>query len=118
MKQTNLYNEDVKAALAAFELPWQQLSGKNILVLGATGLIGGCLVDMLMQHEGLDYQVYAAGRNEERANRRFSAYLDSGHYHFFLLMLRLPCRWISLSIISWMLLAVPVHSFIARILWE
>ena len=82
MKQTNLYNEDVKAALAAFELPWQQLSGKNILVLGATGLIGGCLVDMLMQHEGLDYQVYAAGRNEERANRRFSAYLDSGHYHF------------------------------------
>lgn len=57
MKQTNLYNEDVKAALAAFELPWQQLSGKNILVLGATGLIGGCLVDMLMQHEGLDYQV-------------------------------------------------------------
>lgn len=82
MKQTNLYNEDVKAALAAFELPWQQLSGKNILVLGATGLIGGCLVDMLMQHEGLDYQVYAAGRNEGRANRRFSAYLDSGHYHF------------------------------------
>ena len=60
MKQANLYNEDVKAALAAFELPWQQLSGKNILVLGATGLIGGCLVDMLMQHEGLDYQVYAA----------------------------------------------------------
>ena len=82
MKQANLYNEDVKAALAAFELPWQQLSGKNILVLGATGLIGGCLVDMLMQYEGLDYQVYAAGRNEERANRRFSAYLDSGHYHF------------------------------------
>lgn len=82
MKQTNLYNEDVKAALAAFELPWQQLSGKNILVLGATGLIGGCLVDMLMQHEKPDYQVYAAGRNEERANRRFSAYLDSGHYHF------------------------------------
>ena len=82
MKQANLYHKDVKVALAAFELPWQQLSGKNILVLGATGLIGGCLVDMLMQHEGLDYQVYAAGRNEERASRRFSAYLGSAHYHF------------------------------------
>lgn len=46
MKQTNLYNEDVKAALAAFE-PLRQQLGKNILVLGATGLIGGCLVDML-----------------------------------------------------------------------
>ena len=82
MKQADLYHEDVKAALAAFLLPWQQLSDKNILVLGATGLIGGCLVDILMQHEGVDYQVYAAGRNEERANRRFAAYLGSEHYHF------------------------------------
>ena len=82
MKQADLYHEDVKAALAAFLLPWQQFSDKNILVLGATGLIGGCLVDILMQHEGVDYQVYAAGRNEERANRRFAAYLGSEHYHF------------------------------------
>lgn len=53
-----------------------------------------------MQHEGLDYQVYAAGRNEERANRRFSAYLDSGHYHFLPFDVTAPLSWISLSIIS------------------
>lgn len=82
MKRTTQYIKDIQAALAAFDLPWQQLSGKSILVLGATGLIGGCLVDMLMSHADLDCHVYAAGRNEERARKRFSAYLDSDHYHF------------------------------------
>ena len=81
-EQTNPYIADVRFALAAFRLPWQQLSGKNILVLGATGLIGGCLVDMLMQYDGIDYEVYAAGRNVERANKRFAAYAESDHYHF------------------------------------
>ena len=81
-EQTNPYIADVRFALAAFRLPWQQLSGKNILVLGATGLIGGCLVDMLMQYDGIDYKVYAAGRNVERANKRFAAYAESDHYHF------------------------------------
>ena len=76
------YQNDVCRALESFPLPWNQLSGKNILVLGATGLIGGCLVDLLMAHSPIDYQVFAAGRNLERANRRFAAYVHSGHYHF------------------------------------
>lgn len=76
------YQKDVCRALGAFPLPWSQLSGKNILVLGATGLIGGCLVDLLMAHSPIDYQVFAAGRNLERANRRFAAYVGSEHYHF------------------------------------
>ena len=118
MKQTNLYNEDVKAALAAFELPWQQLSGKNILVLGATGLIGGCLVDMLMQHRDWIIRFMLRVVTKSGLTGAFRRILIPDIIIFFLLMLRLPCRWISLSIISWMLLAVPVHSFIARILWE
>ena len=47
------YQEDVRTALAEFSLPWEKLSGKNILVLGATGLIGGCLVDMLLAYPGV-----------------------------------------------------------------
>ncbi len=82
MKQINPYVTDVKTALAAFHLPWQQLSGKNILVLGATGLIGGCLVDILMRQEDICCDVYAAGRNVERANKRFAAYAASPRYHF------------------------------------
>ena len=58
------YQDDIKKA-AALLLPWNKLSGCNILVTGATGLIGGCLVDVLMAHKGRNYIVYASGRNEE-----------------------------------------------------
>lgn len=78
----NCYQEDIQMVLAEFPLPWEKLSGKNILVLGATGLIGGCLVDMLLLNPGIDYHVYAAGRNVERANKRFAAYASSHFYHF------------------------------------
>ena len=65
-----------------FPLPWEQLSGTNILITGATGLIGSCLVDVLMHHPQRDYHVYAAGRNEERAKIRFQDYQDDSSFHF------------------------------------
>lgn len=82
MEQEIAYNTDVRQALAAFQLPWNRLSGCNILVLGSTGLIGGALVDLLMQYDKIDFHVYAAGRNEARASKRFASYQDNGHYHF------------------------------------
>ena len=53
---------------------------KNILVTGATGLIGSALVDLLMA-EGL-HDVYAACRNEERAGKRFAKYAGNSRFHF------------------------------------
>lgn len=47
---------------------------------GATGLIGSALVDLFMA-EGL-HDVYAAGRNEERAGRRFAKYTGNSRFHF------------------------------------
>ena len=47
------YQDDIKKA-AALLLPWNKLSGCNILVTGATGLIGGCLVDVLMAHKSFN----------------------------------------------------------------
>ena len=75
------YKEDI---LQIFEqdLPWGKLSGANILVTGATGLIGGCLVETLMMNPRRDYQVYASGRNEERARKRFKDYADDSAFHF------------------------------------
>ena len=75
------YSTDIQAA-SMQSLPWSMLSGKNILVTGATGLIGGCLVDILMSRPGIDYHVYASGRNEERARARFSSYMSDAHFHF------------------------------------
>lgn len=75
------YREDI---LQVFEqnLPWEKLSGANILVTGATGLIGGCLVETLMMNPRRDYQVYASGRNEERARVRFKDFAEESAFHF------------------------------------
>ena len=49
-----LYLEDV-AGLSALPLEWSRLAGKTIAVSGATGMIGSCLVDLIMKKnaEGL-----------------------------------------------------------------
>lgn len=75
------YIDDIKNA-ASVDLPWKKLSGKNILVTGATGLIGSCVVDVLMNHVGQDYHVYASGRNEERVKQHFLEYRKSPYFHF------------------------------------
>ncbi|MCR4966175.1 MAG: NAD-dependent epimerase/dehydratase family protein [Bacteroidales bacterium] len=75
------YQEDIKA-VTHLELPWGRLSGKNILVTGATGLIGSCLVDVLMHREGQDYHVYASGRDEHRIQHLFSKISESPFFHF------------------------------------
>ena len=72
--------DDIVAA-ANEALPWERLDGKNILVTGATRLIGGCLVEVLMAHDG-NFHVYAVGRNEGRAKQRFSAYASDARFHF------------------------------------
>lgn len=75
------YIDDIHKA-ASVDLPWEKLSGKNVLVTGATGLIGSCVVDVLMNHEGQDYHVYASGRNEDRVKQHFSDYRKSKYFHF------------------------------------
>ena len=49
---------------------------------GATGLIGSALVDVLMSNPFKDYQVYALGRNMQRAQARFIQFMDDPSYHF------------------------------------
>lgn len=75
------YQEDIQKIFEQ-NLPWDKLSGANILVTGATGLIGGCLVETLMMNPKRNYQVYASGRNEERARLRFKAFVDVPAFHF------------------------------------
>lgn len=66
------YASDIRRA-AQTALPWHTLEGKSVLVTGATGLIGGAVVDLLMAC-GARCTVYAAGRDTQRAERRFAAY--------------------------------------------
>lgn len=81
MAKISLYKEDILSIFEQ-EIPWEKLSGSNILVTGATGLIGGCLVEALLMNPKRDYQVYALGRNVGRAKLRFKDYTDDEAFHF------------------------------------
>lgn len=83
------YIEDIKA-VANLPLPWERLSGKNILITGATGLIGRTIIDVLMSRKDVDYTVYASGRNEERVKEQFSNYYRTGRLHFIKYDVRQP----------------------------
>lgn len=76
---TMTYDDDIRAA-ADEQLPWDRIEGKNVLVTGATGLIGGCIVEVLMTHGNI--HVYAAVRDETRAHARFGDYSRSPFFHF------------------------------------
>lgn len=66
------YLEDINY-VAGLDLPWEKLQNKSILVSGATGLVGSCLIDVIMKcnQDGMNCKVYAIGRNKERADERF-----------------------------------------------
>ena len=52
----------------------------KILVTGATGLIGSCVIDLLCRANqmGASFDIYALGRSEHRLNQRF----DASKVHF------------------------------------
>lgn len=74
------YQEDINR-VALLDLPWDKLEG-NILVIGATGLIGSCLVEVLMSIPNSNFIVCVAGRNENRARRLFDSYWGTPRFHF------------------------------------
>ena len=76
-----MYKKDI-LDIAALQLPWRKLTGTNIFVTGATGLIGGCLIEALMMNPQRDYNVYASGRNEEAARKRFKDFYNDEKFHF------------------------------------
>lgn len=53
-------------------LPWTKLHGKNILITGASGLIGSSLIRALVYNPKKDYNVYAMGRSKEKLAKIFS----------------------------------------------
>ena len=73
------YKEDIQV-VSSLDLPWHNLSGCNILITGATGLIGSTLVEVLMSRVRRDFKVYACGRNRERAERLFSRYAENNNF--------------------------------------
>lgn len=74
-----IYKEALEKAI-----PEITISDGRVLVTGASGLIGSCLVDLLMlaNNFGRNFEVYALGRNKEKMKNRFSAFDGSTKLHF------------------------------------
>lgn len=65
----SLYRDDIAAA--GKQIPWNVLDGKTLLVTGASGLIGGAVVD-LVKANCPGCRIIAGGRNAARMQKRFS----------------------------------------------
>ncbi len=79
-----IYDADINS-IANENLPWEKLSKKNLLLTGASGLIGTVLVDVLMKknrEDNLNAKIFAAGRNEKIAAERFADYLGDKNFEF------------------------------------
>ena len=81
MSEKTIYRKDIDR-LFDEGLDLKRLNGKTILVVGATGLIGSCVVDVLMLNPYRGYRVVAAGRNRLRARTKFAAYWDEADFGF------------------------------------
>ena len=58
---------------------WNRLRDKTFLISGASGMIGGFLIDVIMEKnikDNLNCKIYALGRSEDKLKNRFSRYLD------------------------------------------
>lgn len=82
-----IYQSDIRNA---FRLPidWKLLSGKTILLTGATGMIASVMIDILMYHnqnlaeneQGV--HIIAVSRSEEKARKRFDVYWGSQYFTY------------------------------------
>ena len=79
-----LYREDLRR-VAELPLPWEHLSGKTVLISGATGMIGRFLSDAFMYKnitEGLSCRICALGRSQTKAEERFCAYWHNDLFQY------------------------------------
>ena len=81
-KHCPLYQNDLKNILSIPGI--EALRGKSVLITGASGLIGVCLIDALMLYNkrGANIKIWAIGRNKENAVSRLGEYYSDNHFCF------------------------------------
>lgn len=78
------YQEDIEY-VANLPLPWERLNNKSILVSGASGLIGSCLIDVIMHRNyknKMNCKIFALSRSEKKAKNRFKYCLKNDNFQF------------------------------------
>lgn len=80
IKNMKTYKEDLQLLLKQ-DIPWEKLSGKRVMISGATGMIGKCIIDLLML-KNISISIVALSRNEKRAKERFEEYWDMDAFQY------------------------------------
>ena len=110
--ENSKYIEDIKNT-AALDLPWDKLQNRTLMLSGATGLLGSFLVDVIMEknaEDGLNCTVYALGRNRQKAEDRFSKYINDPKLVFIPYDVKLPFERDDLGTVDYVLhLASNTH---------
>lgn len=71
------------------DLPWQYIEGNTVLITGASGMVGKCLVDIFFKHNdelkdtSRNIHIIALSRSERTAKERFSAYWDRADFTYY-----------------------------------
>lgn len=71
----DVIREDIAAILCDRNIPWERLEGRDVLITGATGLLGSLLVRTLLvltEEKGIHCRVHALVRSKEKAEMIFS----------------------------------------------
>ncbi len=91
-KRHPLYQEDLNKILSTPGI--EKLKGKSILITGASGLIGVCLIDALMLYnkKGADINIYAIGRSKKDVAYRLGEYYNNHLFHFIEQDVRYPLK--------------------------
>lgn len=66
-------------------LPWDNLSDQTVMITGATGMIGKCLIDFLMllnSEHNSNIKIVALSRNEEWARMCFDSYWNNELFRY------------------------------------
>ena len=83
----NRYQQEIRKIID-LPIPWEKLTGKTIMLSGATGMIGKCMIDILMLYNkliaqpGSEIRVIALSRNEAKARERFEEYWDEEGFSY------------------------------------
>lgn len=78
------YNDSV-IKYANYDIDWNILKNKKFLISGATGMIGKCLIDIIMyknKKDNFNCNIIALGRNKEKAKTRLGNYFDNNNFTF------------------------------------
>ena len=78
MIENAIYKEAIERAI-----PKVIIEDGSVLVTGASGLIGSCLIDMLLvaNEKGRHFDIYALGRNAEKIRKRFAGHQNTSKLH-------------------------------------